>query len=123
MTYPIQFRKKIMKLHAAGMKYEEIQQKYMISIRTLARWKKEITPKASRNKPWNKINKDALMADIQKYPDSYAYERAERLNASRSGIQDAMKRLSVTYKKNTNSSKSGSRKKIYILPKDCALQK
>ncbi len=107
-----------MKLHEAGMKYEEIQSKYLISIRTLARWKKEITPKSKRNKPWKKINKEALIEDIKKYPDSYGYERAERLCASRTGIQDAMKRLSVTYKKNPKSSKSGCSKKIYVLPED-----
>ena len=118
MTYPIQFRKKIMKLHEAGMKYEEIERKYLVSIRTLTRWKKEIVPKSTRNKPWSKINKEALLEDIRKYPDSYGYERAERLCASKSGIADAMKRLSVTYKKNAKSSKSGSRKKIYVLPKD-----
>lgn len=118
MTYPLQFRKKIMKLHASGMKYEEIEQQYLVSIRTLSRWKKEIMPKTTRNKPWKRISKDALIEDIQKYPDSYAYERAERLGASRTGIQDAMKRLSVTYKKNTKSSKSGSRKKICVLPEN-----
>jgi len=118
MTYPIQFRKKIMKLHDAGMKYEEIEKKYLVSIRTLSRWRKEIIPKSTRNTPWRKINKEALIEDIAKYPDSYGYERAERLCASRSGIQDAMKRLSVTYKKNSKSSKSGCRKKICILQTD-----
>lgn len=107
-----------MRLHEAGMKYEEIERKYLVSIRTLARWKKAITPKSKRNKPWKKINKEALIEDIKKHPDSYGYERAERLCASRTGIQDAMKRLSVTYKKNTKTSESGSRKKIYVLPKN-----
>lgn len=118
MTYPIQFRKKIMKLHESGMKYEEIWKKYLVSMRTLSRWKKEIMPKANRNKPWKKINKEALMEDIRKYPDSYGYERAKRLCVSKSGIADAMKRLSITYKKNPKSSESGSRKKIYVLPKN-----
>lgn len=99
MTYPIQFRKKMMRLHECGMKYEEIEKMYLVSIRTLARWKKDILPKSKRNRSWKKINKEALIEDIKNYPDSYGYERAERLCASRSGIQDAMKRLSVTYKK------------------------
>ena len=43
MTYPIEFRKKIMRLHEAGMKYEEIEQKYLVSIRTLTKKKKERT--------------------------------------------------------------------------------
>ncbi|MDZ5762620.1 IS630 family transposase domain protein [Candidatus Cyrtobacter comes] len=83
-----------MKLHESGMKYEEVWKN--LSMRTLSRWKKEIMPKANRNKP--KINKEALMEDIRKYPDSYGYERAKRLCVSKSSIAYAMKLLSVTYK-------------------------
>jgi len=116
MTYPIQFRKKIMKLHANGITYENLSFRFGISIRTLNRWKKEITPKRTRNRPWKKINKEKLIEDIKQYPDAYSYERASRLCVSKSGIQDAMKRLSITYKKNTKSSQGGSRKKSYFLP-------
>ena len=59
-----------------------------------------------------------LRQDIEEYPDSYCYERAKRLDASASGIRDAQYRLGVTYKKNPKSSEGGSRKKIYVLPKN-----
>jgi len=37
------------------------------------------------------------------YPDAYLRERAERLNASKSGIHDALKRLGISHKKKTFS--------------------
>ncbi len=89
----------------------------------IARWKKAITPKSKRNKPWKKINKEALIEDIKKYPDSYGYERAERLCASRNGIQDAMKRLSVTYKKTLNHPKADPEKRFTFCQKIEELEK
>jgi transposase len=118
MTYSLPIRKKIMDLHTSGITYKELSKRFCVSVRTLSRWKKELKPKKSRNKPWTSINKESLIEDLQKYPDSYCYERAQRLCVSKSGIHDGMKRLRITYKKNPKSSQSGSRKKIYILPKD-----
>ncbi|MEM6339073.1 MAG: IS630 transposase-related protein [Pseudomonadota bacterium] len=45
----------------------------------MSRWKKEITPKLTRNKRPIKINDEALKKDIKEYPDAYSYERARRL--------------------------------------------
>ncbi len=59
-----------------------------------------------------------LKKDIQDHPDSYGYERARRLGVSASGIKHAKKRIGVTYKKNSESPQSCSRKKIYVLPKN-----
>ena len=64
------------------------------------------------------MSKEGLMQDIKEYPDSYSHERALRLGISASGIRYAMKLLGISYKKNFQSSKGGSRKKIYVLPKD-----
>lgn len=59
---------------------------------------------------------DALIDDIKTYPDAYQYERAKRLGVSQTGIWFALKRLNVTYKKNSSSSQGRSRKEICILP-------
>ena len=64
------------------------------------------------------MDMEALKQDVQKYPDAYLKERAERLRVSHNCVWHALKRLNVTYKKNSKSSKSGSRKKIYVLPRD-----
>jgi hypothetical protein len=64
------------------------------------------------------LSKEGLIQDIKAYPDSYSHERAQRLGITTSGIKYAIKALGVTYKKNSKASKSGSRKKIYVLPRD-----
>ncbi len=37
----------------------------------------------------------ALQKDIEMYPDSYSWERAQRLGVSRSGIRDAQYRFDL----------------------------
>ena len=59
---------------------------------------------------------EALKRDIESYPDAYQYERAQRLNVSTNCVHFALKRLHVTYKKKPLSSKSQSRKALYLLP-------
>ncbi|HJD56360.1 MAG TPA: IS630 transposase-related protein [Rickettsia endosymbiont of Pyrocoelia pectoralis] len=56
------------------------------------------------------MDMEKLKEDIKKYPDSYNYERAERLEVSRNGIYYALKRLNITYKKKLNSSESERRR-------------
>lgn len=74
-------------------------------------WSKRLEPKRTKNRPELKIDKDALVEDIKKYPDAFNYERANRFNVSTSGICWAMKRLGVTYKKNSQSSQSSEEKR------------
>ncbi|WP_339051860.1 IS630 transposase-related protein [Candidatus Lariskella endosymbiont of Epinotia ramella] len=120
MTYPLSFRKKILKIKAKEeLSFSEVAKKFGISKAAIFRWSQNIEPQKYRHKKWSKIDVVALKKDIEEYPDSYCYERAARLCASTTGIRDAQYRLGVSYKKNSKSSKSGSRKKIYVLPKDC----
>ncbi|MGP9715888.1 IS630 transposase-related protein, partial [Psychrobacter sp. AOP22-C1-22] len=44
-------------------------------------------------------------------PDDYQYERARRLNCSKTGIYHALKRLGISQKKDFGTSKSVSNKK------------
>jgi transposase len=118
MTYSVQFRKKVLKLHSVGESFIKLSKRFKISTTTISRWKKELNPKLGRNKRPTKIDTEALKKDIQDYPDSYSYERARRLGVSASGIKHAKRRIGVTYKKNLKSSESGCRKKIYVLPKN-----
>ena len=119
MTYSVHFRKKVLKIkEAEQLSFAEIADRFNLSKTTVFKWRKNLEPKKRRNKPATKIDMEALKKDIELFPDSYCYERAARLGASRTGIRNAQYRLGVTYKKNSKSSKSGSRKKIYILPRD-----
>jgi transposase len=116
MTYSVQFRKKVLKMQEGGESFLKLSARFKISTTTISRWKKELEPKKHRNKKPVKIDYEKLKKDIEEYPDSYSYERALRLGVSASGIRYAKKRLGISYKKNTKSSESRSRKKIYLLP-------
>jgi transposase len=116
MTYPVYFRKKVLKIKAKEkLSYIAVAKRFMLSKTTVFDWCRKLEPQKNRDKKATKIDRDALQNDIEQYPDSYCYERAERLGASATGIRDAQYRLGVTYKKNQKTSQSQSRKKIYVL--------
>ncbi|WP_227675048.1 IS630 transposase-related protein, partial [Psychrobacter okhotskensis] len=52
--------------------------------------------------------------DVKEHPDDYQYERARRLNCSKTGIHHALKRLGISQKKDFRTSKSLSDQKSDI---------
>ena len=117
MTYPVMFRKKVLKIkEKENLSFDEVAKKFGLSKTTVFAWSKKLAPQKTRDTKARKIDMEALKQDIELHPDSYCYERARRLGASPTGIRDAQYRLGVTYKKNPKSSKGKFRKKIYILP-------
>ena len=107
MTYSIDFRKRVLKLRAKeNMSLASTAKQFGISIKSIFRWSKRLHPKTKRSKPCYKINMQALKQDIENNPDSYKYERARKFGVSKTGIWHALKRLGITYKKNSKSSKS-----------------
>ncbi len=109
MTYSLDFRKKVLQIRAQeGLSFEEAGERFGVGKQTIYRWSKCLEPKKTRNKPPTKINNDKLRADVAEYPDAYHRERAARLGVSKRGIGDALKRLELTYKKNTQPSQSQS---------------
>lgn len=109
MCYSLDFRKRVMKIkEEKDLTFEKTSKRFNIGIRTLFRWQKEIAPKMKRNKPATKVDMKALEEDVKKNPDIYLSERAERFGISVSGIFYALRRLNVSYKKNSVSS-SGKR--------------
>ena len=119
MTYSLDFRKKVLKVkEREGLSFSQVSNRFDIGISTIVRWSKNILPQPSRNKPATKIDMPALKRDVEKYPDAYQYERAIRLGVSKSGIGFALKRLGVTYKKNTHSSQSLRYRTAYLPAED-----
>jgi transposase len=118
MTYSLDFR-----LHVLHVKKEkdlsfcETAKRFGVGIASIVRWVKKPEPQTHRHKLPTKLNMDALKQDIELYPDAYQYERGERLGVSSMGIWHALKRLNVTYKKNTQASQSRSGKTVCFLPK------
>lgn len=119
MTYSIDFRKKVLKIKdKEGLSLQATAKRFGISKTALFSWTQNIEPKTTRYRKPTKIDMEVLRKDIELYPDSFCYERAQRLGVSSTGIRDAQYRLGVTYKKNSKTSEGESRKKIYILPRD-----
>lgn len=115
MTYSVDFRKKVLKIREEeSLSVEAVAIRFGVGKASVMRWLIELEPKKTRTKSATKINMDVLKKDVEEYPDSYQYERAERLGVSQSGIYWALKRLEVTYKKNTKSSKSRRRKALVV---------
>jgi len=117
--YSICFRKQVLSIkEQEKLSIRQVAQRFGIAFRSVVSWLQRLEPKTKRDKPATKIDMEALKEDVGKYPDAYLYERASRLKVSISGVYSALKRLNITYKKNSKPSKSRSRKAIYVLPKN-----
>lgn len=115
--YSIHFINKVLK-QREFLSIQKLAEKYSISTRTIQNWQQGKLPKGKRNKPNLKLNKDLLLDDIKQYPDAYQYERAKRLGVSESCVWSNLKKLGITYKKNSNTPKSGRRKEIIVSEKN-----
>ena len=119
MTYSLDFRQKILSVKASEhLTFAEVSKRFKVGIASIVRWSKKIEPQKTRNKPATKIDMEALKKDVEDFPDAYQHERADRLKVSQKGIFAALRRLGVTYKKNSKSSQSGCRKTICVLSKN-----
>lgn len=117
--YSICFRRQVLLIREKeNLSINAVAKRFGIASRSVVSWLQRLAPKTKRNKPATKIDIEALIQDVSNYPDAYLYERASRLNVSKSCVHSTLNRLQITYKKNSKSSKSGSRKAIYVLPKD-----
>ena len=106
MAYSKHFRKKVLKYRRdKDATIEETAKYFHIGTASIVRWVHKPEPQKTRYRKPTKIPDDVLRKDVEQYPDSYQYERAQRLGVSESGIFNALKRLKITYKKNTSSSK------------------
>ena len=87
---------------------------YGLSTSTIHSLQQKLAPKTKRNKPATKIPDEVLIEDVKIYPDDYNYERAHRLNYSKMGIFNAIKRLGISQKKDIGTSKSLSDQKSAV---------
>ena len=119
MSYDIKFRQQVLRTREEkGWSFEQAGKHFGVGKQTVYNWSKRVEAVKRRVKPTTKIDMGDLKADIERYPDAYQYERAARFGVSQMGIWYALKRLGVTYKKKSQASESGCRKKIYVLPAD-----
>ena len=114
MTYSLDFRKQVLKSLDEGMTFAEVAEFYNLSPTTIQNWKRRVHSKTTRQTKPYKIPDDVLLNDVKEYPYDYQYERARRLNCSKTGIYYALKRLGISQKKDLRTSKSVSDQKISV---------
>ena len=114
MTYSLDFRKQVLKSLDEGMTFAEAAEFYNLSPTTIQNWRRRVHSKTTRQTKPYKIPDDVLLNDVKEHPDDYQYERARRLNCSKSGIGYALKRLNISQKKDLSTSKSVFNKKSGI---------
>ena len=108
MTYSLDFRFKVLNVKAKEkLTFAEVARRFDVGLASVVRWSVNPAPRKTRNKPPTKLDMEALQKDILLYPDAYQYERATRLKVSKSGIWHALRRLKITYKKNSCPSQGG----------------
>lgn len=105
MCYSLDFRKRVFAVKKKeNLTFFATSKRFHVPMNTLFRWQRRLEPKTKRNKPALKIDMDALRRDIQKRPDRFQYERAQDFGVTQGAIWFALKRLGVSYKKNSVSS-------------------
>ncbi|SFN09246.1 Transposase [Nitrosomonas communis] len=94
--------------------------RFDVGVASLTRWVKNIhrKPQGFRQR---KIDLDVLRQDILDYPEAYQYERAKRLDVTQNAIFLALKKLGITYKKNSEASQSRRKRTAYLPEEDCRL--
>lgn len=115
MAYSLDFRRKVLSVREKeGLTIAEVAVRFDVGVASVVRWIKNVDrkPQGFRKR---KIDLDVLRQDILDYPDAYQYERAKRLGVTQNAIFLALRKLRVTYKKNT-AAPAGGRKRTAFLP-------
>lgn len=107
MTYPLKFRQQALAIREKeNLTFAQTAVRFGVGIASVMRWAKNPHPARGHNKPATKIDMLALALDVEKHPEHYQYERAQRFGVSARGIGHALRRLGFTHKKNSPPSQS-----------------
>lgn len=105
--HSLSFRKHLFALKKKeGLTFTETSKRFGVSMRTLFAWQQRMEPKTTRNKPATKIDMAVLRRDVQRQPDRFQWERAQDYNVSAWAIGKALRRLTISLKKNSVSPQS-----------------
>ena len=103
MTYPIEFRQRVFDIQNRDeLTNVETSRLFGIAVSTLARWRSNIEPKPTKDRPAIKLDMDELVKDLQEDADAYLHERADRFGVTTVCIFYAIKRLGMSRKKLTH---------------------
>lgn len=105
MSYEIKYRERVISYLAEGHSYRETAEIFKVSTFTLQAWKSQLNETGTlapkkRKETWRKIDPDKLRKYVAEHPDAYQHEIAETFGVRLYAIQQALKRLKITRKKN-----------------------
>ena|SRR5579862_7578613 len=114
MAYSHDFRSKVLSVRQKeGLTIAEVATRFGVGKASVMRWIKNIERKLQGPRQ-RKINMEALAKDVEQYPDAYQFERAKRFKVTQTAIFMALRRLSISFKKNAMSPKSRRRKETSL---------
>ncbi|MGG2143849.1 IS630 transposase-related protein [Symbiopectobacterium sp. RP] len=99
------------------LRCEDPSFRWAASIKSIYSTRPQIESKASTMRQ-RKIDKSELIKGVEQYPDAYQKERAERFGVCQKAIWQALKKLGLTYKKNSTSSESRRKRPASIPTKN-----
>ncbi|MBX3630903.1 MAG: IS630 transposase-related protein [Nitrosomonas sp.] len=118
MAYSLDFRRKVLSVRKReGLTIAEVADRFDVGVASVTRWIKNVDRKPQGYRK-RKIDLDVLRQDIVDYPDAYQYERAARLGVAQNAVFLALRKLGVTYKKNTDTSQSRRKYTAHLPGKD-----
>ncbi len=118
MAYSLDFRRKVLSVRKKeGLTIAEVAVRFDVGVASVVRWLKHVErkPQGFRKR---KIDLEVLRQDILDYPAAYQYERAKRLGVAQNAIFLALRKLGVTYKKNSDTSQNGRKRTAYLPGQD-----
>lgn len=103
MTYPLSFRRQVLRRIEEGLGKREAARLFKISPNTLYAWLNSSDLRPRNDVPRSrKIDKLALAKHVQDYPDLYLRERAAHFGVHLSAIGHALSKLNIRKKKNAD---------------------
>ena len=102
MTYSIDLRRKVIKCVKRGESKVKISKMFGINKDTIYEWIKrdDLTPK--KRKSYNfKIDKEALLKRVEKYPEARLVDHAKIFNVSINAIWKTFQKLGISKKNST----------------------
>ena len=118
MAYSEDFRKKVLEvMNFEALTIASTARRFKINRKTLEAWIVSIVRKPHSNR-YRKLCLEALKEDVEKYPDAYQYERAQRLGVKQNTICYGLERLKISYKKKPYTPAGGRGKAYFISGKD-----
>jgi len=105
MSYEIKYRERTIEYLSEGHSYRETAAVFKVSTTTLQKWKSQLNETGTlepkkRKLTWRKIDPEKLLKFVEEHPDAYQHEMAAAFGVRLFAIQNALKRLKITRKKN-----------------------